>query len=72
MEYARYAKIPIGNLSTEQDYAIFMTDVQFARYLKQSNQILWMSESTLPDLGGSELVDFSFGTFPLLFPVNFW
>jgi DNA polymerase epsilon subunit 1 len=49
---ANYAQIPAGNLET--DVPLFASDVLFARLLRQSNHILWASDSGFPDLGGIE------------------
>ena len=50
LEQARYAHIPLGNLS--KDPSLSITDVFFARHLLRHNHILWVSPSDKPDLGG--------------------
>jgi DNA polymerase epsilon subunit 1 len=58
LERARYSQVPIGNLET--DHPVFFSDIMYSRLLKKSNNLLWISETTLPDLGGSEEDDKSF------------
>ena len=60
VERSRYAQVPIGNL--EADHPIYFSDVLFGRMLKKNSHLLWISETILPDLGGSEEDDVSFGT----------
>lgn len=59
LEFARFSQIPIGNL--ENDYPIFVSDVLYARILKKNKHLLWISDTSRPDLGGSEEDDNSFG-----------
>eukprot|EP00850_Spirogloea_muscicola_P017955 SM000159S01786 [mRNA] locus=s159:288661:304957:+ [translate_table: standard] len=47
---SRYAHVPLGNF--EPDWVLFTADVFFARALRDNQQLLWMSNSGLPDLGG--------------------
>ncbi|GJP47493.1 hypothetical protein CLOM_g6680 [Closterium sp. NIES-68] len=47
---ARYAHIPIGNMS--QDWILHTADVFFARALRDNNHLLWLSPTGLPDVGG--------------------
>jgi DNA polymerase epsilon subunit 1 len=56
LEQARYAHIPLGNLS--KDPSLSITDVFFARHLLRHNHILWVSPSDKPDLGGREDDDY--------------
>ena len=43
------------------DTTAFVADVFFARALKQSNHLLWYSDSPKPDLGGEEADDHEYG-----------
>lgn len=52
LEYARYAKVPLGNF--EPDMHVHAIDMLFGRKLTRQNHLLWASPSTKPDLGGSE------------------
>lgn len=52
LAFCRYAHVPIGNV--EKDSPAFVSDLLYARVLKESNHLLWMSDSPLPDLGGLE------------------
>lgn len=52
VQLARYSNIPIGNL--DGDLTLLASDVFFARQLKEAYHLLWVSQSNLPDLGGSE------------------
>lgn len=50
--------LPIGNLSS-YDVSISTLDILYARMLKQSNQLLWYSNTEYPDVGGfSEPVNY--------------
>lgn len=60
IELARYTQVPIGNF--EPDFAVFLSDVFFARRLKQNDCLLWYSEGLHPDLGGNEDDDTAFNT----------
>lgn len=60
IELARYTQVPIGNFET--DFAVFLSDVFFARRLKQNDCLLWYSEGLHPDLGGNEDDDTAFNT----------
>ncbi|KAK4760568.1 hypothetical protein SAY87_005461 [Trapa incisa] len=48
---ARYAHVPLGNF--ELDWLIFTADVFFSRALHDQQQVLWISENGIPDLGGT-------------------
>ena len=52
LHFCRYAHVPIGNI--ESDYPAFISDLFFARALKHSGHLLWMSNGPRPDLGGLE------------------
>ncbi|KAI3739792.1 hypothetical protein L2E82_30203 [Cichorium intybus] len=43
-------KVPLGNF--ELDWLIHTADVFFARALRDQQQILWVSDNGIPDLGG--------------------
>lgn len=60
IELARYTQVPIGNF--EADFAVFLSDVFFARRLKQNDCLLWYSDGLHPDLGGNEDDDTAFNT----------
>lgn len=60
IELARYTQVPIGNF--EPDFAVFLSDVFFARRLKQNDCVLWYSEKLQPDLGGNEDDDNAFNS----------
>ncbi|CAJ1979167.1 unnamed protein product [Sphenostylis stenocarpa] len=47
---SRYAHVPLGNF--ELDWLIFMADIFFSRALHDNQQVLWISDDGLPDLGG--------------------
>ncbi|KAI4373579.1 hypothetical protein MLD38_011693 [Melastoma candidum] len=47
---ARYAHVPLGNL--EVDWLVFIGDVFFSRALHDQQQVLWISDNGIPDLGG--------------------
>jgi DNA polymerase epsilon subunit 1 len=55
---ARYAQVPIGNFGP--DFQILLSDIFFARRLKQNDHVLWWSNSDKPDLGGNEENDNGF------------
>ncbi|KAL5211891.1 hypothetical protein ABZP36_022738 [Zizania latifolia] len=48
---ARYAHVPLGNF--ELDWLIFTADVFFSRALHDQQQVLWISDDGIPDLGGT-------------------
>jgi len=52
LERARYAHVPIGNLSN--DPSSEMADVLYSRLLWVNKHLLWLSPGALPDLGGRE------------------
>ena len=56
MSFSNYAEIPLGNL--EGDTALQMIDVLYSRALQKQNYVLWYSNTTLPDLGGNEDIDY--------------
>ncbi|KMT05520.1 hypothetical protein BVRB_7g176430 [Beta vulgaris subsp. vulgaris] len=47
---SRYAHVPLGNL--ELDWIIYTIDMFFSRALRDHQQVLWISNDGLPDLGG--------------------
>ncbi|MED6160431.1 DNA polymerase epsilon catalytic subunit A [Stylosanthes scabra] len=47
---SRYAHVPLGNF--ELDWLIFTADTFFSRALRDNQQVLWISDGGLPDLGG--------------------
>ncbi|TKY67092.1 DNA polymerase epsilon catalytic subunit A [Spatholobus suberectus] len=46
---SRYAHVPLGNF--ELDWLIFTADIFFSRALHDNQQVLWISDDGLPDLG---------------------
>ncbi|KAF5727520.1 DNA polymerase epsilon catalytic subunit A [Tripterygium wilfordii] len=46
---SRYAHVPLGNF--ELDWLIFTADVFFSRALRDQQQVLWISDNGVPDLG---------------------
>jgi hypothetical protein len=52
LHFCRYAHVPIGNM--ESDCPAYISDLFFARALKHSGHLLWMSKGPRPDLGGLE------------------
>ena len=52
LDYARYAHIPVGNFG--YDVPAFVADVFFSRLLRRQDHLLWMSRTSLPDLGHGE------------------
>ncbi|XP_062219147.1 DNA polymerase epsilon catalytic subunit A-like [Phragmites australis] len=48
---ARYAHVPLGNF--ELDWLLFTADVFFSRALRDQQQVLWISDDGIPDLGGT-------------------
>uniref|UniRef100_A0ACD5XVC0 Uncharacterized protein n=1 Tax=Avena sativa TaxID=4498 RepID=A0ACD5XVC0_AVESA len=48
---ARYAHVPLGNF--ELDWLLFTADVFFSRALHDQQQVLWISDDGIPDLGGT-------------------
>jgi DNA polymerase epsilon subunit 1 len=49
---SRYAHLPIGNMS--DDFAVDTADIFFSRRLQHNKYLLWMSNSSKPDLGGDD------------------
>ncbi|KAK6936184.1 DNA polymerase epsilon, catalytic subunit A, C-terminal [Dillenia turbinata] len=47
---SRYAHVPLGNF--ELDWLIFTADVFYSRALRDQQQVLWISDDGVPDLGG--------------------
>ncbi|KAK4854956.1 hypothetical protein QYF36_002733 [Acer negundo] len=48
---AKYAHVPLGNF--EPDWLMFTADVFFSRALRDQQQVLWISDDGVPDLGGT-------------------
>ncbi|PIN09217.1 DNA-directed DNA polymerase [Handroanthus impetiginosus] len=48
---SRYAHVPLGNF--EVDYLIHTADIFFSRALHDQQQVLWISNNGIPDLGGT-------------------
>ncbi|XP_057955577.1 DNA polymerase epsilon catalytic subunit A-like [Malania oleifera] len=55
---SRYAHVPLGNF--ELDWLIYTADVFFSRALHDQQQVLWISDDGIPDLGGSTEEDTCF------------
>ncbi|KAJ4724769.1 DNA polymerase epsilon catalytic subunit [Melia azedarach] len=55
---ARYAHVPLGNF--EPDWLMYTADVFFSRALRDQQQILWISDDGVPDLGGTSEEDACF------------
>ncbi|PON38200.1 DNA-directed DNA polymerase [Parasponia andersonii] len=47
---SRYAHVPLGNF--ELDWLIYTADIIFSRALRDQQQVLWISDDGIPDLGG--------------------
>ncbi|XP_072950830.1 DNA polymerase epsilon catalytic subunit A-like [Typha angustifolia] len=47
---SRYAHVPLGNF--ELDWLLYTADVFFSRALRDQQQILWISDDGIPDIGG--------------------
>ncbi|CAI9778339.1 unnamed protein product [Fraxinus pennsylvanica] len=47
---SRYAHVPLGNF--EADWLIQTADIFFSRALHDQQQVLWISDNGIPDLGG--------------------
>lgn len=47
---ARYAHVPIGNFDV--DWLMHTADIFFSRALHDQQQVLWISDNGIPDLGG--------------------
>ncbi|XP_021832845.1 DNA polymerase epsilon catalytic subunit A-like isoform X1 [Prunus avium] len=47
---SRYAHVPLGNF--ELDWLIHAADTFFSRALRDQQQVLWISDDGIPDLGG--------------------
>ncbi|KAK2643590.1 hypothetical protein Ddye_025353 [Dipteronia dyeriana] len=48
---AKYAHVPLGNF--EPDWLMFTADVFFSRALRDQQQVLWISDDGVPDVGGT-------------------
>eukprot|EP00268_Persea_americana_P026628 TRINITY_DN2608_c0_g1_i2.p1 TRINITY_DN2608_c0_g1~~TRINITY_DN2608_c0_g1_i2.p1 ORF type:complete len:2201 (+),score=389.42 TRINITY_DN2608_c0_g1_i2:181-6783(+) len=48
---SRYAHVPLGNF--ELDWLLFTVDIFFSRALRDEQQVLWISNDGIPDLGGT-------------------
>ncbi|KAL2328488.1 hypothetical protein Fmac_021915 [Flemingia macrophylla] len=48
---SKYAHVPLGNF--ELDWLVFSADIFFSRALRDNQQVLWISDDGLPDLGGT-------------------
>ncbi|KAL9143406.1 hypothetical protein ABFS82_14G234200 [Erythranthe guttata] len=48
---SRYAHVPLGNF--EVDWLIHTADIFLSRALRDQQQVLWVSDNGIPDLGGS-------------------
>ncbi|CAI9105576.1 OLC1v1004524C1 [Oldenlandia corymbosa var. corymbosa] len=49
---ARYAHVPLGNF--EVDWLLQTADIFFSRALHDQQQVLWISDNGIPDLGGAK------------------
>ncbi|KAF3455292.1 hypothetical protein FNV43_RR05740 [Rhamnella rubrinervis] len=47
---SKYAHVPLGNF--ELDWLIYTADIIFSRALRDQQQVLWISDDGIPDLGG--------------------
>lgn len=47
---SRYAHVPLGNF--EVDWLLCTADIFFSRALRDQQQVLWISDDGIPDLGG--------------------
>ncbi|XP_042499556.1 DNA polymerase epsilon catalytic subunit A-like isoform X2 [Macadamia integrifolia] len=47
---SRYAHVPLGNF--ELDWLLFTADIFYSRALHDHQQVLWISNDGIPDLGG--------------------
>ncbi|KAI7983738.1 DNA polymerase epsilon catalytic subunit A [Camellia lanceoleosa] len=47
---SKYAHVPLGNF--ELDWLIHAADIFFSRALRDQQQVLWISDNGIPDLGG--------------------
>ncbi|KAK9126454.1 hypothetical protein Scep_015300 [Stephania cephalantha] len=47
---SRYAHVPLGNF--DLDWILFTADIFFSRKLHEQQQVLWISDDGVPDLGG--------------------
>nr|XP_019702821.2 DNA polymerase epsilon catalytic subunit A isoform X2 [Elaeis guineensis] len=55
---SRYAHVPLGNF--ELDWLLFTVDVFYSRVLRDQQQVLWISDDGIPDLGGTYEADTCF------------
>ncbi|PKA64815.1 DNA polymerase epsilon catalytic subunit A [Apostasia shenzhenica] len=51
IQLSRYAHVPVGNF--ELDWLLFTADIFFSRALHDQQQVLWISDDGVPDLGGT-------------------
>ncbi|CAN0492751.1 unnamed protein product, partial [Hapterophycus canaliculatus] len=49
---ARYAHLPLANIGADAPCA--MADAFYGRLLRHNRHVLWASETSRPDLGGTE------------------
>ncbi|KAK8679767.1 hypothetical protein V6N13_145203 [Hibiscus sabdariffa] len=47
---SRYAHVPLGNF--EPDWLLYTADIFYSRALRDQQQVLWISDDGVPDLGG--------------------
>ncbi|GAA0141587.1 DNA metabolism protein [Lithospermum erythrorhizon] len=47
---SRYAHVPLGNF--EVDWVLHTADILYSRSLRDQQQVLWISDNGIPDLGG--------------------
>ncbi|XP_040949366.1 DNA polymerase epsilon catalytic subunit A isoform X2 [Gossypium hirsutum] len=47
---SRYAHVPLGNF--QSDWLLYTADVFYSRALRDQQQVLWISDDGVPDLGG--------------------
>ncbi|EPQ31767.1 uncharacterized protein PFL1_01099 [Pseudozyma flocculosa PF-1] len=52
IELATHFDVPLCNV--ERDFAVFGSDIDFARRLVKQDMVLWWSDNPQPDLGGRE------------------
>ncbi|XP_068664091.1 DNA polymerase epsilon catalytic subunit A-like isoform X2 [Aristolochia californica] len=50
LSLSRYAHVPLGNF--ELDWLLYTADMFFSRALRDQQQVLWISDDGIPDLGG--------------------
>lgn len=52
---ARYARLPLGNIGS--DWWTDVADAVFARALREARHLLWVVDSSLPDVAGRGSAD---------------